>query len=476
MTRDEYLREDATGLAALIRTGAIAPHEAVEACLARLEEVNPKINAVVLLQADEALRRLKTQPKSNAPFYGVPYFIKDLHAPVAGLPLAHGSRAFAGSTFSFSSETVERIVRAGFQILGRTNSPELGLNASTEPRLHGPTRNPWSLAHSAGGSSGGAGAAVAAGILPATHATDSAGSIRIPASVNGLVGLKPTRGLLASGPHRGDPNHGFSHEHAVTRTVRDCAAILDATVGPDVGAHSFTTPPSEPYLKAIARPPGRLKIALATRSFYNGEEPDPEVIAAMQSATKLLTDLGHDVEPAAPDFDGRQAVNAMFIIMYTSLAALIDYRQHELGRPLREDELEPTSWASIAFGRTISGATYSAQFPVINRAVRSIGQFFTRYDVLMTPALTRPPAKLGELSTDLTDIAQFNDQLFGYAPYTYPFNLSGQPAMSLPLGWSAQGLPIGIQFVGRFAEDTTLLQLAQSLETATGWPAKRAPI
>jgi amidase len=457
-----------------VRKGAVAPHEVLEACLARLEVVNPKVNAVVLLRADEALDALKTGTRGDQRFFGLPYFIKDLHAPVAGLPLAHGSRAFDGSVFSFDSETVARLRRAGFSIIGRTNSPEFGLSATTEPRLHGPTRNPWSLDHSPGGSSGGAGAAVAAGILPATHATDSAGSIRIPASANGLVGLKPTRGLLASGPHRGDPNHGISHEHAVTRTVRDCAAILDATVGPDVGAPYFTAPPVESYLAAIDRPPAKLRIAVTQASFYTGEMPNAEVVQAVAASAKLLRDQGHEVEEARPDFDGPGLINAIMTVLQAGLASLVEAREAELKRPLRRDELEPASWSAVEVGRTISGRGYAAQFPIINRAVRSIGQFFTRYDVLVTPTLMRPPARLGELSTEIDDIHRFNAQLFGYAPFTFPFNATGQPAASLPLGWSTSGLPIGVQVVGRFGEDTTLLQLARRLEIASEWDKRRA--
>lgn len=476
MRPDEYLREDALGLARLVQSGAVAPHEVMEACLARLAAVNPKVNAVVMLQADEALERLKAQPRDARPFQGLPYFIKDLHAPVAGLPLAHGSRAFAGSCFSFDSETVARLRRAGFSIIGRTNSPEFGLSATTEPRLHGATRNPWSLAHSAGGSSGGAGAAVAAGILPATHATDSAGSIRIPASANGLVGLKPTRGLLASGPHRGDPNHGISHEHAITRSVRDCAAILDATAGPDVGAPYATLPPAEPFLSAIERPPPRLRVAYTLASFFTGEAPHADVAGAVEGAVRLLEVQGHEVAAAAPEFDGPALLAAIMTVLQAGLAALIDAREAELGRALEPDELEPASRAAVAFGRSISGRTYAAQFPVINRAVRSIGQFFTRYDLLVTPTLVRPPARLGELSTDEADLDRFNATLFGYAPYTFPFNATGQPAASLPLGWSAAGLPIGVQMVARFGQDTTLLQVARSLEIATRWGERRAPL
>jgi amidase len=238
----EYRQFDALGLADAMRRGDVSRREVMDATMARIADVNPRVNAVTYLHPGAADNAALQAIDAQAPFAGVPYLIKDLHAPVAGMPLTHGSRLFAGDTHPFDSETVARLRRAGFVILGRTASPEFGMSGSTEPASTGPTCNPWNLAHSAGGSSGGAGAAVASGMLPASHATDSGGSIRIPASCNGLVGLKPTRGLIATGPHRGEASHGLSHEHAVTRSVRDCAAILDATVGPDVGAPYFTRP------------------------------------------------------------------------------------------------------------------------------------------------------------------------------------------------------------------------------------------
>jgi amidase len=474
MKADDYLSHDALGLAALIRRREVSAREVIEACLARIEAVNPKINAVIHLDAAPVLDAIADAAPSDAPLFGVPYFIKDLHAPVKDLPLAHGSRAFAGSVFDFDSETVARLRRAGLHILGRTNAPELGMTATTEPKLHGPTRNPWALDRSAGGSSGGAAAAVAAGILPATHATDSAGSIRIPASACGVFGLKPTRGLLPSGPHRGDPNHGLSHEHAATRTVRDSAALLDATAGPDIGAPYFTQPPPVPYLKAIETPPRKLRIALTTRSFYNGARAHRDVAEGVEATGRLLAFLGHEVEEAAPAFDGRALLDAMITVLYAGLAGLIEMREKQLGRALELDELEPATWAAVEWGRGISGARYAQQFGAINHAVRAIGRFFTRYDLLVTPVLARPTARLGELSSDETDIGAFNDTLFRYAPFAYPFNATGQPAASLPLAWMPDNMPVGIQCVARFGQDATLLQLAQQLEDATKWPTRRA--
>lgn len=296
ITFDDYRAFDAMGLAHAVRRGELSRREVQEATLDRVAAVNPQVNAVTYLHeaaADEA------HNDTQAPFAGVPYFIKDLHAPVAGMPLSHGSRLFAGDVHNFDSETVARLRRAGFVILGRTASSEFGMNASIEPSQGQPTRNPWNLAHTAGGSSGGAGAAVASGMLPASHATDSGGSIRIPAACNGLVGLKPTRGLIPTGPHRGEASHGLSHEHAVTRSVRDCAAILDVTAGPDIGAPYFTAKPAESYLHAIARAPGRLRIAFTTTTF-DGRAVDAECRAAVENTVRLLQDLGMRSRKADP--------------------------------------------------------------------------------------------------------------------------------------------------------------------------------
>lgn len=477
---DDYRRFDATGLAAAIHKGDISRLEVLDAALQRLADVNPQVNAVTHLnEAAVALARALANTRrpadAAAPLAGVPYFIKDLHAPVAGMPLTHGSRLFAGDTHDFDSETVARLRRAGLMILGRTASPEFGMSASTEPALTGPTRNPWQLNHSAGGSSGGAAAAVAAGIVPASHATDSGGSIRIPAACNGLVGLKPTRGLLPSGPHRGEASHGLSHEHALTRSVRDCAALLQATAGPDVGAPYFTAPPATSYTQALLTPPRRLRVAYTTASFA-GRRADLECRAAVEHTARLLHDLGHEVEEAAPRFDAGALSAACGTLLLTGLAANVAAREAQLGRPAHEDELEPVTRAAIERGRQVTGVMYASRFAVINREVRQIARFFTDVDVLLTPTLAQPPATLGTLSTQTLSLDDFQQAMAAYCPFTGAFNATGQPAISLPLFWSAHGLPIGVQLVGRFAHDTLLLQLAAQLEAATPWFHRTAPL
>ncbi|MDB5965252.1 MAG: amidase [Polaromonas sp.] len=469
---EDYRGFDALGLAHAMQRGELSRREVMDAALARVAEANPQVNAVTYLHeqaADEACL------DPTAPFAGVPYFIKDLHAPVAGMPLTHGSRLFAGQVQDFDSETVARLRRAGFVLLGRTASPEFGMNASTEPVLTGPTRNPWSLAHIAGGSSGGAGAAVASGMLPATHATDSGGSIRIPAACNGLVGLKPTRGLIPTGPHRGEASHGLSHEHAVTRSVRDCAAILDVTAGPDVGAPYFTSRPAESYLQALARPPGRLRIAFTTTTF-SGKPVDGECRAAVESTIRLLQDLGHDVEECSPVFDAGALSAACGTLLLTGLAASVDAREAQLGRQAGDNDLERVTLSAIALGRKVTGVQYAASFGVINREVRRIGQFFEGVDVLVTPTLAKPPVTLGTLSMQSLSLDEFQQAMAAFCPFTGAFNATGQPAMSLPLHWSEAGLPIGVQLVGRFADDARLLQLAAQLEAARPWFARTAPL
>jgi len=476
---DDYRRHDALGLAAAVRRGDFSAAEVMQAALERLHAVNPMVGAVTWLDEALAERLCRAGPDPSAadhgPLAGVPYFIKDLHAPVRGVPLRHGSRLFEGQVFDFDSETVARLRRAGLRILGRTAAPEFGMNVSTEPVLTGPTRNPWSLQHSAGGSSGGAAAAVAAGIVPAAHATDSGGSIRIPASVTGLVGLKPTRGLIPTGPHRGDASHGMSHEHAVTRTVRDCAALLDAVAGPDVGAPYFTSKPALPYLQALATPPRRLRIAFTVHDF-TGAPVHPDCAEAVEAAAWRLQTLGHAVEPAAPAFDAPALFAASTKLLLTGLAAQVAAREQQLGRAAREDELEPLTRAAVEMGRRVSGIEYAAQLPVFNAQVRRLAAFFETWDVLLTPALAQPPARLGELHTRSTDIEDYGRMMRRYTPFTGPFNATGQPAVSLPLHWNADGLPVGVQAVARFGDDSTLLQLARELEQAVGGFDRVAPL
>jgi len=467
----EYEAQDATGLAGLVRSGQISPRELAETAIARIEAVNPLVNAVILKAYDQALAEIDARTDRPA-FLGVPYLVKDLHTPVRGLPLTNGSRMFVDPPAPFDSTLIARLRAAGFVMLGRTNSPEFGLSASTEPHRYGATSNPWNRDHMAGGSSGGSGAAVASGMLPAAHATDSGGSIRIPASCNGLVGLKPTRGLNPYGPHRGDAAHGISHEHAVSRTVRDSAAILDVTAGPDVGAPYFVRPPEGGYVAALARPPKRLRIGFWSKSLLD-EAIDPECVAAVTNAARLLEDLGHSVEEKRPDFDWNVLVGAQFNVLMTGLGPMVAMMERQRGRPLAEGELEPQTAAVVARGREASLEYYLGNLMRMQLEVRRMAAFFEEFDIFLTPTMAMKPPRLGHLPTDDGDVEGFLAKLFALAPYAAPFNASGQPAISLPLHWSADGLPIGVHLAGRYGEDATLLALAAQIEQAQPWAHRR---
>jgi amidase len=463
LSRQEYQSYDLIGLSQLVAKGELSPVETVEIAIREIEAINPAINAVVVRQFEIALEELKHR-KDKPRFIGMPYLAKDLHAPVKGLPLANGSRLLKDQVFDFDSTTFSRIRSAGFSILGRTNSPEFGLSVSTEPAFWGPTRNPHDTQYSAGGSSGGAAAAVASGMLPVAHATDSGGSIRIPAARCGLVGLKPTRGLNAFGPHRGDPVLGISHEHAVTKSVRDCAAILDITAGPDCGAPYFTQKPAEPFEELIKTPPGKLKIGFTTDSFIS-TRVDEECRDAVLKTAKMLEALGHHVEEKSPVFDAMAMTDTMIRVLMGSLAGVFQMIEAKLGRAIIEGEIEPMSMSVLEFAKNTSLADHLNRGVVLNTETRALAAYFDDYDILLTPMLADPALKLGVLETSHRNLDQFLDQLFAISPFAAPFNVTGQPAMNMPLHLSRSGMPIGVQLVGRFAEDALLLKLAQTLET-----------
>ena len=465
LTRDEWVGHDLVGLADLAASGAVSRREILETAIREIERLNPKLNAVNVLQVERALDAMETA--SEAPrFAGLPYLIKDLHAPVKGLPLSNGSVRFKGTVFDFDSTTVARLRSSGLAILGRTASPEFGLSLATESEAWGVTRNPWNPERGAGGSSGGAAAAVASGMVPAAHATDSAGSIRIPAAFNGLVGLKPTRALNAFGPHRGDPNFGMSHEHAVSRTVRDTAALLDVTAGPDAGCPYFTAKPDTPFETLVRTPPKRLKIGFVTTQFH-GDAVDAQSRQAVEQTASLLENLGHDVVPDMPQFDSRKLTDTMIRLLMGSLAGLF------VGTPMGEDTaldgFQEITKQAIRFSQNTTLGDHLQRAAVINQEVRALAQYFERYDVLLTPATNGPAPEHGVLRMDQGELDSFLDRLFSISPFSAAFNASGQPAISLPVHQTPEGLPIGIQLVGRFADDATILQLAAQLETASAW-------
>ncbi len=471
MTPAEWEAHDMTALAGLLAKGEIAPRELAETAIARIEALNPAVNAVVIAAFEEALADL--EKRTDRPrFLGMPYLVKDLYAPVRGLPLTNGSRMFPAQVPPFDSTLIARLRAAGFVFIGRTSSPECGLSASTEPVLYGPTHNPWNLERIAGGSSGGAGAAVASGMVPVAHATDSAGSIRIPASCNGLVGLKPTRGLNPFGPHRGDAAHGISHENAITRTVRDTAALLDITAGPDAGAPYFSPPPEDGFVAALARAPRKLRIGFSTTTLA-GVAVDPECRRAVEGAAALLAELGHEVEEARPDFDAVRLVDWMMTVLIASLTPMIAAWERQLGRPIDLDAVEPQTLAAFRQARATSLETHLSCLAAMQLEVRRMAAFFDMFDVLVTPTMAAPPPPLGSVPMTIPEVPPFLERLFALCPFTAPFNASGQPAVSLPLHWSADGLPVGVQFVGRYGADAGLLRLAAQVEEAQPWFDRR---
>lgn len=465
LTRDEWVAHDLVGLADLAASGAVSRRAILLTAIREIERLNPAMNAVVLMQSEQALDSLDQVQHAHR-FTGMPYLIKDLHAPVKGMPLANGSVRFKGTVYDFDSTTVARLRAAGFGLLGRSASPEFGLSLATESAAWGITRNPWNPDHGAGGSSGGAASAVASGMLPAAHATDSAGSIRIPAAFNGLVGLKPTRALNAFGPHRGDPNFGLSHEHAVTRSVRDTAALLDVTAGPDSGCPYFTAKPDTPFETLLKRPPKRLKIGFITTQFH-GAPIHPESKRAVEMTATLLADLGHEVTEAAPDFDSQVLTATMIRLLIGSLAGVF------VGAPNGDDAalegFQQITKEAIRFSQKTTLGEHLQRAAVVNQQVRALARFFDTYDVLLTPSTNGPAPKHGTISMDHSDLDAFLEALFDLSPFSAAFNASGQPAISLPVHQTPKGLPIGVQLVGGFAKDAMILKLAAQLEAASTW-------
>jgi len=472
----EYDRYDGLGLAELVSRREVAPRELLEEALARLERIDPKIRAVCALAVEPAQRAI-AQGLPEGPFTGVPFLLKDITAAAEGLPMSCGSRFFQGVGGDHDTELVARYRRAGLVIFGRTTTPELAISPSTEAVVYGaPTRNPWNLAYSAGGSSGGAGAAVAAGIVPLAHGSDGGGSIRIPAGCNGLFGLKPTRARLPMGPDAGEGWGGLLCEHVLTRSVRDSAAALDATHGADLGAYYVAPAVPRPYLEEIATPPVRLRIAY-TAKLFTGQPAHPECAAAVESSARLCADLGHEMIEAAPSgFDWEEVLRNVITIMASGTALAVRERARSLGRGPRADELEPGTWGAVRLAEGIRSPDYLLALAGIHRFARVAARFFERYDVLLTPVLAQPTAPLGRWAMSNPDFLDYRlgpNGLKNYVAFTPLANATGQPAMAVPLHWSAEGLPIGSHFIGRFGDEATLLKLARQLEQARPWRDRR---
>jgi len=470
---DEYRRHDAVGLADLVRRGEASPSELLEIAIARAEAVNPEIHAITVEHFDLARRAAKGR-LPDGPLRGVPYLLKDLGIMLRGTVTTEGSRFFRDASHDRDSTLVERLRASGLVLFGKTHSPEFGSSPSSESALHGATRNPWDLARSAGGSSGGAAAAVAAGIVPAAHATDGGGSIRIPASSCGLFGMKPTRGRVPMGPDVYEGWGGLSCAHAVSRSVRDSAVLLDATQGPAVGDAYATAPRERPYAEEVARPPGKLRIALMTTPLLPIPVA-PECTAAAEAAAKLCASLGHHVEPARPSLDAEALWADFGATTSVGVAVKVSRREAELGRPAGPDDLEPINARNVANGRAVSAVDHARARTTLHAASRTLGRFMQDHDVILSPTMALVPPPIGTL-----DLSQPYEEFIGPAAaasaFTALFNMTGQPAASVPLHWTAEGLPVGVMIAGRFGDEATLFRLASQLEVAQPWFDRVAPL
>lgn len=464
----EYGDCDATALAELVRRREVSPGELLDEALRRLDAKNPTLNAIVNVFEGRA-RAAIAAGLPDGPFSGVPFVLKDLGVDLAGEITSNGSRFFADNRAPETSEIAARYERAGLVIFGKTNTPELGLNVSTEPLLFGPTRNPWNHRHSAGGSSGGAAAAVAGGIVAVAHATDGGGSIRIPASSCGLFGLKPNRGRTPIGPPLGEGWNGLSHGHVVSKSVRDSAALLDATAGPSVG-EPYAAPASQgSYLAATRRDPGRLRVRLLTTG-RPGVEVDLEAVAAVTSAARLMESLGHDVEEASLDFvDWAGLMPAFGVLSGSNVAAAVRAYARAVDREPSADNLENVTLTQLALASTRNVLDYVDAVQSMHRIGRQVGAWFTGCDIVMTPTCGVAPPALGIMNADTTDLAGWGAASSRVANFLGLFNFTGQPAMSVPLHVTAAGLPIGVQFVGGLGHEELLFSLAAQLERAAPW-------
>jgi amidase len=462
----EYRQYDAVGLAALVAKRQVSAKEVLETAIARAEQVNPSINAIIHKQYEQA-RTAVTKGLAQGPLSGVPFLIKDLGFFEPGEPATFGSRLFKDYVADHESAYVRRCKKAGLVFMGRSSTPEFGLNPNTEPRIYGSCRNPWNLAYSAGGSSGGAAAAVAAGILPMAHATDGGGSIRIPAAQCGLFGLKPSRGRISMAPDAGEGWGGLSAGHVVSRSVRDSAVMLDCTVGLEPG-DPYAAPTSEqPFAQSIERPPRKLRIALMLGD-HRGAKLHRECLKGVEGAAKLCQSLGHIVEEADPKLDmvALRPMNARIAAANTARAC--DLRWKALGRTPNPDDVETGTWAVYQRGLKVSGLEYIEAIAAAHAIGRKMAAFLTSYDVILSTTLAGPPPKLGYFDQN-GDVQTFTERVTEYLSVTPLHNATGTPAMTVPLHWSSDGLPIGVHFAGRYGEESTLLALAAQLETAQPW-------
>jgi amidase/6-aminohexanoate-cyclic-dimer hydrolase len=465
---DQY---DAIGLAELVARKQVTPRELLAAVRERVDALNPRLNAFCQLFFDKAESQIAAG-LPDGPFRGVPFALKDLGQYLQGTITSAGSRVWQNAVADFDSTLVTRYKAAGLVIVGKTTSPELGLTTTTESVLYGRTRNPWNLDRTSGGSSGGSAAAVAARILPAAHASDGGGSIRIPASCCGLFGLKPTRGRVPLGPSQFEGWNGFSCHHVVTRSVRDSAALLDATAGAELGSPFFSPRPARPFLEETRVATGRLRIALVIDP-PGGTPIDPVCRQATADAAKLCASLGHRIAEEKLPIDHGVMREAFLTVINVSIARTLADAARTLGRDVAEADVEPVTWAMSQQGRRTDVIAYSRAIAASHQVGLAMARFHERYDVILSPTLAKPPVPLGVLSLSPESMPAFTREITEFGPYTALYNVTGQPSMSVPLGWSADGLPIGVMFSGRFGDEATLLRLAAQLEQASPWAGRR---
>ncbi|MBS0470417.1 MAG: amidase [Proteobacteria bacterium] len=468
----EYGNYDSTGLAELVRNKDVTPSELLEAAIERRDTVNPQLNAVVR-DLDDHARQTIAAGVGTGPLAGVPFLLKDISAYMKGVPTTAGSRLLKDTVMDRDSALVAAYRRAGLVIFGKTNTPELGLACTTEPVLFGATHNPWDLARISGGSSGGAAAAVAAGIVPSAHASDGGGSIRIPASCCGLFGMKPSRGRVSLGPFAGEGWGGLSQQHAVTRSVRDSALLLDIASVPQLGDPYWAPPPERPFAEEVGRDPGKLRIAFTTAALTWGQL-DPEVSDAVKATAKLLEGLGHHVEEK-PTFPGDfiQMAQAMNVGVSGSVTATLSRAAEQRGSPVTLDDVEALTMSIYETGKKATANEYYNALQTLHAQGRIISSIFAEYDVVMLSTLAHPAPPLGYMNTNAADLSNYGERLYGFMPNTQPFNVNGSPAMSVPLHMSKAGLPIGIMFAARAGDEATLFRLAGQLEKAAPWAQRR---
>jgi len=490
----EYEQYDCMGLADLVRRGETTPAELIDAAIERIERHNPVLNAVVTRAFEQARTSLAELP--NGPLRGVPFLLKDLIVHMQGVRLTEGCRYLSDYVSDHDSEIVRRYKAAGLVILGRTNTPELGLLPYTEPELHGPTRNPWNPAHTSGGSSGGSGAAVASRMVAAAHGGDGGGSIRMPASCSGVFGLKPTRGRTPKGPDASESWHGLAVDHVLSRSVRDSAALLDVAAGPEPGSPYWAPPNNRTFLSALDDEPRKLRITCTTRPWLPAKV-HPECITAAERAADLCKELGHEVGDEHFEVDPRAFARHLVTVIGAETAADIARWGALRGRPPQRDDFETGTWLTVLLARRQSAEDLCVAVKELQAIARRLAEFFERWDVVLTPTLAQPPPRIGELKPKGAEAAvqamiarlglgvlieqprvldAMLDRVFNFLPFTPLANIAGVPSMSVPLHWSPAELPIGACFTARFGAESTLFRLAADLERARPWAERTPPL